>query len=56
MATLKELVSEAVPSSLAAGQIPGSVVMKFLAPLIAHAEKLEARIAELEARGKPDKD
>jgi len=45
---LAEKVRLCVPTSLAAGQIPQSAVMAFLAPLIDECNALRARIAELE--------
>lgn len=47
--TLTDRVKLAVPSSLAAGQIPQSAIMACLEPLIAEIDALRARLAELEA-------
>lgn len=45
---LTEQVSAAMPTSFAAGQIPRSQVLAFLAPLIAELVALRERVESLE--------
>lgn len=50
MDDLTKKISEAMPTSLAAGQIPRAQVLAFLAPLIAEMVTLRERVNALERK------
>lgn len=53
--TLADRVKAAVPSSLAGGQIPQSIILACLQPLVDECDALRKRVAALEAELLPPK-